>query len=256
MTTEKHAKSEMPFLDHLEELRWRLLRVGLAVIIGSFIGYFLIRRFDVIALLMIPIEPHLTTGRLVFTRPTDAFLITLKLSVLTGAILAFPVILWQVWGFLSPALYEHEKRHIVPSTMAGLGLFMAGAWMAYLWILPAAVGILLSPRFVGSALEPFITASEYFSFATQVIVAFGLVFELPLVMVLLATLGLVSPQFFARNRQYAVVIGAMVAAFVTPPDIFSMLMMMAPIVLLYEVGIAVGKVIWKRRHRKSVGEPA
>ena len=249
-------KGEMPFLDHLEELRWRILWSAIALAVGSVIGFFIVQWIDLINLLMQPIQPHLEGERLVFTRPTDAFLLRLKLSVLVGALVAAPVIVWQIWAFLSPALYEHERRRIVPATIAGVGLFLAGAWMAYLWILPAVLRIMLSPRFLGEALEPLITAGEYFSFATQIIVAFGLVFELPLVMVMLAALGLVSPRFFARHRPYAVLVGSVVAAFVTPPDIFSMLMMLGPIILLYEIGIGLGKLIWKRRERNTIGAGA
>ena len=247
----KTTKGEMPFLDHLEELRWRILWSGIALIIGSVIGYFVVTRLDIPSLLMLPIEPHLSGSRLVFIRPTDAFLITLKLSVVVGALLAFPVIVRQAWGFLSPALYERERRLVMPAAMAGVGLFLAGVWMAYLWVLPAVLRLMLSDRFLGSAFEAFITAGEYFRFATQVILAFGLVFQLPLVMVLLSALRLVSPRFFARNRHYAFVIGALVAAFVTPPDIFSMLLMMLPMVLLYEVGIVVGRVVWKRQNSSN-----
>ncbi len=181
-----------------------------------------------------------------FIRPTDAFLITLKLSVLIGAIIAFPVIARQAWGFLSPALYERERRMVMPAILAGTGLFISGAWMAFLWVLPAILKIMLSPRFTGESFEAMITAGEYFAFATGIILAFGFVFQLPLVMVLLSAMHLVNPSFFSRNRPYAFLVGAVVAAFVTPPDPFSMLMMLAPIILLYEVGIFVGRIIWKR----------
>ncbi len=174
----------MPFLDHLEELRWRVLWSVAALLVASFVGYYLVQRFDVVTLLKIPIADHLPDQKLFFTRPTDAFLITLKLSVLVGAVLASPVIFRQAWTFLSPALHEHEKRYVMPAFLAGLGLFTAGVWMAYLWVLPAVLRVLLSPRFVGTGLEPFITAGEYFAFAIQVILAFGFIFELPLIMVL------------------------------------------------------------------------
>ena len=236
----------MPFLDHLEELRWRVFRSALALIIGSVIGFYLVTSFDVPTLLMQPIQPHLSGDRLAFLRPTDAFIITLKLSLFVGAIVAFPVIFREVWAFLGPALYERERRMVMPAMLAGLGLFLSGVWMAFLWVLPAILRIMLSPRFVGTAFVPFITAGEYFGFATQVLLGFGLVFELPLVMVLLASMGLVSPRFFSKNRPYAFLIGSGVAAFVTPPDVFSMMMMMAPIILLYEVGILVGRIVWKR----------
>ncbi|MDH5805651.1 MAG: twin-arginine translocase subunit TatC, partial [Gemmatimonadota bacterium] len=111
--------------------------------------------------------------------------------------------------------------------------------------------VLLSPRFLGTSFEAFITAGEYFRFATQVMMAFGFVFQLPLVMVLLSAMGLVSPHFFSRNRPYAFVVGSIVAAFVTPPDVVSMVMMLAPIMVLYELGILIGKVIWKRRLKRT-----
>ena len=252
--SKKTPKGEMPFLDHLEELRWRLIWSVLAVIAGSVFGFYLVQQFDVIGLLKAPIAPHLPSdGRLVFTKPTDAFLIKLKLAVIGGILMGSPVIVWQVWRFLSPAMYRHERRQIVPAAMSAVGLFLVGVWMAYTYILPAVLRIMLSPALVGEGLEPLITAGEYFAFATQIILAFGIVFQLPLVMVLLASMGLVSPQFFARHRPYAFLAAAVVAAFVTPPDIFSMLMMLGPILLLYEVGIALGKVIWKRRERQSIG---
>jgi len=246
MAKKKNSGAEMPFLDHLEELRWRIFRSAIALVVGSVIGFYLVTRFDVPTLLMQPIQPYLSGDRLAFLRPTDAFLITLKLSVLVGAVIAFPVIFREVWGFLRPALYERERRMVMPAMLAGLGLFISGVWMAFLWVLPAILRIMLSERFMGTAFEPFITAGEYYGFATQVLLGFGLVFELPLVMVLLAAMRLVSPRFFSRNRPYAFLIGSMVAAFVTPPDVFSMMMMMAPIILLYEMGILIGRVIWRR----------
>ncbi len=251
MAKKKSPKGEMPFLDHLEELRWRILWSALALVVGSVIGFYLVTRFDVPTLLMEPIRPHLGGERLAFLRPTDAFLITLKLSVIVGFVIAFPVIFHQAWGFLKPAMYERERRMVMPAMLAGLGLFMSGVWMAFLWVLPAILRILLSERFMGTAFEAFITAGEYFRFATGILLAFGFVFQLPLVMVLLAALRLVSPKFFARHRPYAFLIGAMVAAFVTPPDIFSMLMMMAPIILLYEVGILIGRIVWRRAEKAN-----
>jgi sec-independent protein translocase protein TatC len=250
----KDNRAEMPFLDHLEELRWRILWSLIAIVVGSIIGYFLVGYFDVVSLLKAPIDPFLREGRLVFTRPADAFLIRLKLSMLVGLIIAFPVVFYQVWAFLAPALYDRERRHVFPALISGIGLFAIGAWMAYLWIMPAALRIMLSDRFVGHGLEPFITAGDYFTFATQVILAAGFVFELPLVMILLAMFGIIDPQLFARNRRYAVLVGAIVAAFVTPPDAFTMVLMMIPILLLYEVGIAVGKLVWKRRSENVIGD--
>jgi Tat protein translocase TatC len=250
MTAAK-AKGEMPFLDHLEELRWRILWSLGAIVAGAVVGYLVVQGFDVVGLLKAPIAPYLPDGKLFITRPTDAFLLTLKLAVLIGLILSAPVVLAQAWAFLAPALYEHEKRYIVPAILAGLGLFVAGVLMAYLWVLPAALRFLL--RFQRADLEPIITANEYLGFTVQFLVAFGLVFQLPLVVVLLAALGLVSPNTFARQRPIALIVMAVVAALVTPPDVVSMLMMMVPMVVLYEAGILVGRLVTRRRREPRIG---
>jgi sec-independent protein translocase protein TatC len=182
--TKQTAKGDMPFLDHLEELRWRILWSLAALLLGAVVSFYLVQHYDVLELLKEPIAPYLEDGKLFVTRPTDPFLITLKLAIVIGAIMASPVIFAQLWRFLSPALYEHEKRYIVPALLAGLGLFMAGALMAYLWVLPAVFRILHGFQY--GFLEWIITADAYFSFATRLILAFGLMFELPLVMVMLS----------------------------------------------------------------------
>lgn len=235
----------MPFLDHLEELRWRIIWSFLALVVGTVIGFLVVQHYDVLGLLKRPIADLLPEGKLFVTRPAEAFIITLKLALLVGLVIAGPVIAWQTWIFLAPALYEHEKRFVLPTIAAGLVLFLIGAAIAYLWVLPAALKILFS--FQREDLEWIITANEYFSFASLFILAFGLVFELPLIMVVLAVFGLVDPALFARNRPIALVISAIVAALLTPPDAFSMMMMLVPLVILYEVGIAVAKMFWRGR---------
>jgi Tat protein translocase TatC len=249
--SEDRARGEMPFLDHLEELRWRILWSLLALIAGTVIGFLLVENVDVLALLKRPIAPFLPEGRLFITRPTDAFLITLKLALLVGVVLAAPVVIWQAWAFLSPALYERERKFVVPALAAGLVLFVGGVVLAYVWVLPAALRILFS--FQSADLETIITADAYFSFAAQLMLAFGVMFELPLVMVLLAAFRIVNPAFFARNRPFALVIAAIVAAFLTPPDVVSMMMLLAPLMLLYEGGIVVGRMLWRSKREPTIG---
>ena len=251
MSKQERPRAEMPFLEHLEELRWRILWSLLALVVGSVVGFWVVQHYDVLSLLKRPIEPLLPGGKLFVTAPTDAFIITLKLAVAVGVVLAAPVVIWQVWAFLSPALYRREKRFIIPASFAGLLLFLGGALMAYLWILPTALHVLFS--FQRPDLEPIITAEEYFSFASLFILAFGLVFELPLVIVLLAAFGIVDPKFFAKNRPIALVLGAGLAALLTPPDAFSMMMMLLPLMALYEIGIAVGRLLWRGRRRRGGG---
>jgi sec-independent protein translocase protein TatC len=251
MKQAKTSASEMPFLDHLEELRWRILWSLVALLVGTAIGFFLVQQYNVLELLKEPIAPYLPDGKLIIIRPADAFLITLKLAIVIGAVLASPIIFAQVWRFLSPALYKHEKRYIVPALMAGLGLFLAGVLMAYVLVLPAVFRILYGFQF--GFLEWMITADAYFGFATQLILAFGLMFQLPLVMVLLSALDLVRPRTFARHRPIALVFGAVLAALLTPPDVVSMMMMMAPILLLYEAGIIVARLLRRRQAGRTIG---
>jgi len=243
----------MPFLDHLEELRWRILYSLLAVVIGSVIGWVVVTRVDVIAILKAPIAPLLPGGRLLFTSPTEPFFITLKLAFVAGLILASPVVIYQIWAFLAPALYDREKRLILPALTAGLGLFALGAAAAYFLVLPRALRVLFS--FQAAELSPIITADKYFGFATQLIVGFGAVAELPLVIAILAALGLVTPQFLTRNRRYALLLSALVAAFLSPPDALSMVMMMVPLLLLYEVGIVCAWIMTRRRKRAERAAP-
>jgi sec-independent protein translocase protein TatC len=222
MRKKRYAGGEMPFLDHLEELRWRIIWSLVALVVGAVIGFYLLQRFDVFTLLKQPISPYLPEGKLFITRPTDAFLITLKLAVVLGAVFASPVIFAQLWRFLSPALYEHERRYIVPALIAGLGLFLAGGLMAYLWVLPAVFRILYGFR-IGD-IEWIITADAYFGFATQL-----------------------------KQRPIAVVLAAIAAAMLTPPDVFSMTMMMTPLLVLYEIGIIVSTILLRRGATRSIG---
>src|SRR5438445_217005 len=239
----------MPFLDHLEELRWRILYSLLAIVLGTLVGWFVVQWVDVIGLLKAPIAPLLPGGRLMFTSPTEPFFITLKFAFVVGLLFASPVVIYQAWAFLAPALYDRERRLIVPALSVGVVLFLLGAGVAYKWVLPRALAVLFS--FQRNDLAPIITADNYFGFAAQIMIAFGLVTELPLVVVILAALGLVTPQFLARNRRYALVIAAFAAALLTPPDAISMLLMMVPLILLYEVSIWCAWVVTKRRARRE-----
>src|SRR5205085_2900897 len=180
----------MPFLDHLEELRWRILYSLLAVVVGTLVGWVIVEHIDVIGLLIEPIKPLIPGGKLRVTSPTEPFFITLKFAFVVGVVLASPVVGYQAWAFLTPALYERERRLIVPALSAGALLFLAGASAAYLWVLPRALAVLLS--FQHNVFDPLITADKYFGFAAQLIIAFGVVTELPLVVVILAILGLVT----------------------------------------------------------------
>src|SRR5215213_5868557 len=243
---------EMPFLDHLEELRHRILRSLAAVVVGCGLGLWLVQRFQLVFLLKEPIAPYLTGGKLVVTSPTEPVMIVLKLGLLVGLVLASPVILWQTWAFLAPALYQREKRALVPSLFVGLILFLTGAALAYRFVVPQALRVLFS--FQSEAIAPFITYDAYFSFVLQVTLALGLSFELPLIIIILSWLGVVGPAELNRFRRYAIVLAFVAGAVLSPgADVLSMTMMTLPLLLLYEVGFA-GSVILQRRRRRGERE--
>ena len=238
----------MPFLDHLEELRWRILWSLLAVVVGTIVGWMVLDRIDLIEILKRPIAPYLPGGRLTFTSPAEPFMLTLKVAFALGCLLASPVVIYQIWAFLAPALYEREKRLIVPALFVGVLLFLGGAMACYEWLLPAALKVLLN--FQRTDLTPMITIDRYFGMAVPFVIGCGLVAELPLVVTILASLGIVTPQFLGRQRRFAIVIAAFLAALLTPPDAVSMLMMLVPLLLLYEVSIWCAWVASRRRARR------
>ena len=238
----------MPFLDHLEELRWRILWSLLAVLVGTIVGWVLLDRIDIIEILKRPIAPYLPGGRLVFTSPAEPFMLTLKVAFALGGLLASPIVIYQIWAFLAPALYQREKKLVMPSLAVGVVLFLGGAIACYQWLLPAALKVLLN--FQRSDLTAMITIDRYFGMAIPFVVGCGLVAELPLVVTILASLGLVTPQFLGRQRRYAIVIAAFLAAILTPPDAVSMMLMLGPLLLLYEVSIWCAWVASRRRARR------
>ena len=236
----------MPFLDHLEELRSRILRSLAAVILGSAVGLWAVQHFQLVTLLKRPIAPYLTDGKLVVLSPTEPVMIVFKLGFLVGLVLASPVILWQLWAFLAPALYAREKKALVPSLFVGLLLFLTGVALAYFFVVPQALRVLFS--FQTEAIAPFITYDKYFSFVMQVTLALGISFELPLVIIILSWLGVVGPAELSRFRRFAVVLAFIAGAVLSPgADLLSMLMMTIPLLLLYEVGYAGSVFIGRRR---------
>ncbi len=240
------SAGEMPFLDHLEELRTRILRSLAAVVVCFGIGLWAVQQFQLVTLLKAPIAPYLLDGKLVVTSPTQPVMIVFKLGFLVGLILSSPVILWQLWAFLAPALYEREKKALVPSLFVGLVLFLAGAVIAYLFVVPQALKVLFS--FQSEAIAPFITYDAWFSFVLQVVLALGISFELPLVMIILSWLGVIGPGELNRFRRYAVVCAFIAGAVLSPgADLLSMLMMTVPLLFLYEVGVAGSAVVHRRR---------
>jgi len=255
----------MPFLDHLEELRWRILWALLAVFIGAGVGIVLVVRFDVMTILTQPLYSiiqeiqvenpgfggALGAGKLAFLDLTEPFFFVLKFGILTGFILVSPILVYQTWAFLSPALEKREKRVIIPSLYFGLVLFAAGVSMAYFIALPVTIRFLL--LFGQEWFTPMLTAGFYLSFVTRLLLAFGILFELPVVVMILSVLGLVTPAFLRKYRRHAIVVNTIVASFLSPGDIITVtLLMMIPLILLYEVGILLSVMIYRRKETPEV----
>jgi sec-independent protein translocase protein TatC len=244
--------AEMPFFDHLEELRWRLIWAILALIAGTGVGFWLASRFDLLAHLKRPLDPYIDSAELIALSITDPFMITFQLALTLGFILAAPVIVYQMWAFFAPALTQREKRAIVPALYMGVVLFCIGVAVAYFYVLPLTAMFLAG--FQTESLTLALTGTAYFGFVIRLLVAFGLVFQLPVVILILASLGLTSSKFLAAQRRYAIAIITVVAALITPGDIASTIFMMGPLMLLYEFSIGLTRVVERRRARYAAEE--
>jgi sec-independent protein translocase protein TatC len=241
----------MPFLDHLEELRWRIVWSLAALVVGLVIAFALLSKVDIIGILEAPVLPYLGGRKLVFTHPSDPFRIVLNAAFVLGLLLASPVIIYQVWAFLSPALYSHEKKVVIPVLLSGVLLFAAGVALSFYVVLPFTLGFLLT--FQTAALEPMITASEYFGFAIGMSLAFGAVFELPIAIVALTAIGLVTPQFLQKYRRHAVVLCVVAAAFVTPgADPTSLFALAVPLYFLFEISVIASSFVYRRRMQRQL----
>jgi sec-independent protein translocase protein TatC len=255
MPIPKTQTGEMPFLDHLEELRWRIIYSLGALVVGIGIGFLITFKFDLIGVLQKPVLPYLRGHTLVFTHPGDTFSALLQMSFVVGIVVALPVIGYNLWAFLSPALYRHERRVVIPVLFSATVLFIGGVCLAYFLVLPLTLKFLFGLE--AQSLTPMITVSEYFGFVTSMCLAFGGVFEVPIVIVGLSAMGIVSPQALGKFRRYAVLISYAAAAIITPGDLLTTTIALAiPLYLLYELSVAVSYVIYRRKARRDAAEVA
>jgi sec-independent protein translocase protein TatC len=245
--------AEMPFLDHLEELRRRVIWSLVALVLLSIVGFFLVTEAGILEILERPFNQVLPNEGLRYTSPTTPVVITFKLAFVVGFILALPVIAYQTWAFFSPALYEHEKKYVVPAISVGFALFLVGIAMAYFLVLPLGLRFLIG--FQAETLTPIITVDEYLRFATRLILAFGLIFEMPVVLVLLSFMGLVTPAGLRKYQRHALVILAIASALLTPADLGTMFMLLVPMVLLYELSIWLVRMVGGGRPRAREPDP-
>jgi len=185
--------------------------------------------------------------KLVFLAPAEALWMHIKISIAAGLMLALPVIFHQFWKFISPGLLPKEKKYAIPFIFSATGLFLFGAAFCFFIVLPFAMGFLLTFK-VGDFLMPMLSVGQYVSFCLKIILAFGTVFQLPIVIVFLTKVGIVSPKTLAKNRRYAVLAAFVLAALLTPtPDIFNQALMAVPMILLYEVGIWISMLLLRKK---------
>ena len=244
------SSAEMPFLDHLEELRWRIIWSLGALVVGVIVGFFIVFQLNLLTWMQGPILPFLHGHKLVYTHPGDGFSILMQVSIIVGVVLALPVILYQVWIFLAPALHRHEKRVVVPIILGIVGLFIAGAALAWYFVLPMTLRFMFDLG--DKAFEQMITVSEYFGFVTGMVLAMGAVFELPVVILLLSAFGLVTPQWLSKFRRHAIVGSYLAAAIITPGDLFvTSVALMVPLYLLYELSIGLSWIVFRKRAQRA-----
>lgn len=254
MTDEK-----MPFTEHLSELRNRIV-VSLVALLAGFILCFsfsenlfrvllLPLRFEIGFTLSSPfmklIPSKVQNPSLIFTAPAEAFWMHMKVSLVASLILSLPVILHQFWKFISPGLLSREKKYVGPFVVVASLLFLAGALFCFSFVLPFAMGFLLTYK--TESMTPLLSVGNYVDFCLKFILAFGAIFELPIVIVFLTRMGIVTPETLSRNRKYAVLLAFVAAALLTPtPDAFNQMLMAGPIIVLYEAGVLVSRVFRRK----------
>lgn len=246
---------ESPLLDALERIRWRVFKILIALVVGVLIGFSLVHYAGLTELLVRPIRPFLAhqDGRLAALSPLTGFMLELKISLVVAALIAFPVLLHQVWGHFSPILMDSERKLVLPSIFASVVLFAAGAAVGYL-VLPISLDFLFA--FQEDYVRVVISADDYFSFAMRLLIGFGLMFEMPIVILVLTTLGIVTPQFLRDKRRHAIVLITVLSSLVTPGDVLSTFLMMAPMILFYEISILISSAMARRSEELSGGESA
>lgn len=254
------ADDKMPLTGHLSELRKRII-VSLAAIVVGFIFTFNYSE-ELFNLLTLPLRSQLSfslkppyvllapTGisnpSLVFLAPAEAFWMHMKVSFIAAFILVLPVVIHQLWAFIAPGLLQKEKRYVVPFILGATTLFLAGTVFCFLIILPFAMGFLLTYK--TDHMTPMLSVGNYVDFCLKFILAFGAVFELPIVIIFLTGIGLVTPKTLAKNRKYAILAAFILAAVLTPtPDAFNQTLMAIPIIILYEIGILLSRLFAGRR---------
>ena len=249
----KNEDDKIPFTGHLEELRKRLVACFIAIGIGFVISYgFKEKLFDILSHPLISVMG--ADDKMIFTGLPEAFFTYLKVALLSGFMLAAPVVLYQFWMFVAPGLYQKERRLLIPIVFLSSVFFVGGALFGYFIVFPFGFKFFLG--FASETIQALPSMKEYLSFSAKLLLAFGLVFELPLVITFLAKLGIVSVDFLKKNRKYALILFFAGAAILTPPDVVTQIMMALPLMLLYEISILGARVFGKKKAKESDKVPS
>jgi len=243
-------ENKIPFTEHLGELRDRLIRCFIAVGLGFVIAYYF--KEKIFAVLTAPLISAMGQGsKMIFTGLPEAFFTYLKVSLLAGLIIALPVIFYEFWMFISPGLYRKERKFLVPVVLLSIIFFAIGASFGYFVVFPFGFKFFLG--FSTESIKAMPSMKEYLGFASKMLLAFGLVFELPLVITFLSRMGIVSVDFLCKNRKYAILIIFTVSAILTPPDVATQIMMAGPLMILFEISI-IGARIFKKKKKENERE--
>lgn len=234
----------MPFLDHLEELRHRLLKSIISIVFFSIIAYFFAKQ-----VMKILLRPYPIDQKLIFLAPTEGFITYIKISIFVGIIVSLPVIFYQLWKFIAPGLYKKERRYIPIIVFFSTLFFLTGALFCYFIIIPYGLNFLLG--FSADQLEPNIQIKEYLKFVTLLIFVFGIIFELPLLSFFLTKMEILTPEFMRTKRRYGIVTIFILAAILTPPDVVTQLFLAGPLIILYEISIWVSKFAMPKKASKK-----
>jgi sec-independent protein translocase protein TatC len=240
----------MSLLEHLDELRRRIVISAAAVFVGFLVAFAFINK--IFGFIMRPLQQVLPEGgKLMYTEPAEAFLLYMKVAALVGLLMAAPVVLWQLWLFIAPGLYANEKRFAIPFVVFSTFFFLAGAVFSHYMVFPWAWRFFAG--FSTDYMEFRPKIGPVFSLYVRMMLAMGLVFEMPTLVLFLARIGLVTPRFLIRNTKYAVLVIFVVAAVLTPgPDIVSQLLMAGPMILLYAISIVIAWIFQKKREPDAV----
>ncbi|MBW1892145.1 MAG: twin-arginine translocase subunit TatC [Deltaproteobacteria bacterium] len=237
-------EDKIPFTAHLDELRTRLIRCFIAVGVGFVASYaFKEKLFEI---LIKPLTSVMNPGdKIIFTGLPEAFFTYLKVAFLSGLMLSVPVILYEFWMFVAPGLYKKERKMLIPIIILSSVFFLGGSLFGYFIVFPFGFRFFLS--FTTDTIQALPSMKEYLGFSSKLLLAFGIVFELPLVITFLARLGIVTVEFLKANRKYAILIFFAGAAILTPPDVITQTMMAVPLMLLYEISIVGARIFGKKK---------